>query len=67
MLNLPVLRAFIAGQATSETVIRERVMRRQRASHFLEAAKRAVEAAIKDLKAVAMAYLAAANLSDAEA
>jgi type I restriction enzyme S subunit len=61
LLNLPVPRALIAGQATYEAAVRQMVTQRQHATRLLDAAKRAVEMAIEDSEAAALAYLAAAN------
>lgn len=61
LLNLPVPRALITGQATYETAVRLMVTQRQRATRLLDAAKRAVEIAIEDSEAAALAHLAAAN------
>lgn len=59
--NLPVPRALITGQATYQAAVRRMVAQRQRATRFLDAAKRAVEIAIKDPQSAALAHLAAAN------
>ena len=67
LLNLPVPRALIAGQATYEAAVREMVTQRQRATRLLDAAKRAVEIAIEDSEAAALAYLTAANPPAADA
>ncbi len=61
LLNLPVPRALITGQATYQAAVRQMVTQRQRATRFLDAAKRAVEIAIEDSEAAALAHLAAAN------
>lgn len=61
LLNLPVPRALIAGQATYETAVRQMVTLRQCTTRLLDAAKRAVEIAIEDSEAAALAHLAAAH------
>lgn len=54
--------------ALSRTVlVRQIATQRQRATRLLDAAKRAVEIAIEDSEAVALAYLAAANPSETAA
>lgn len=67
LLNLPVPRALITDQAVYHTAVRQMVKQRQRATRLLEAAKRAVEIAIEDSEAAALAHLAAANPPDAAA
>lgn len=67
LLNLPVPRALITDQVTYETAVRHMVTHRQRATRLLDAAKRAVEIAIEDSEAAALAYLAAANPPEAAA
>lgn len=67
LLNSPVPRALITDQATCETAMRRMVTQRQRTTRFLDAAKRAVENAIEDGEAAALAHLAAANPPDAAA
>ena len=61
LLNLPVPRALIANQAFYETAIHQMVSHRQHAARLLDAAKRAVEIAIEDSEAAALAYLAQAS------
>ena len=63
----PVPRALIADQATDETAVRQKVTHRQRATHLLDAARRAVEIAIEDSEAAALVHLAAATPPDAAA
>lgn len=67
LLNLPVPRALITDQAVYHTAVRQMVKQRQRATRLLEAAKRAVEIAIENSEAAALAHLAAANPPDAAA
>nr|EES52632.1 MAG: protein of unknown function [Leptospirillum ferrodiazotrophum] len=57
LLNLPVPRALITGQATYQTAVRQMVKQRQRATRLLDAAKSAVEIAIEYSEASALAYL----------
>jgi hypothetical protein len=48
-------------------LVRQIATQRQRATRLLDAAKRAVEIAIEDSEAAALAYLAAANPSETAA
>lgn len=57
LLNLPAPRALIAGQAAYETAVRQMVVQRQRATHLLDAAKRAIEIAVEDSEVAALAHL----------
>jgi len=59
LLNLPVPRALIAGQATYEAAVHQMVRQRQRATRLLDAAKRAVEIAIEQDEGAGMAYIEA--------
>jgi len=59
LLNLPVPRALIAGQATYEAAVRQMVTQRQRATRLLDAAKRAVEIAIEQDEGAGIAYIEA--------
>lgn len=61
LLNLPVPRALIAGQATYETAVRQMVTQRQRATVLLDAARRAVEIAIEEGEPTALEYLQDVN------
>lgn len=57
----------LTDQATYETAVQQMVTHRQRATRPLDAAKRAVEIAIEDSEAAALAHLAAANPPEAAA
>lgn len=59
LLNLPLPKVLISGQASYLAAVREMVAQRQRATQLLDAAKRAVEIAIEDSEAAALAYLEA--------
>jgi hypothetical protein len=57
LLNLPLPRVLISGQAAYLVAVREMVAQRQRATQLLDAAKCAVEIAIEDNEASALTYL----------
>ncbi|XVJ71170.1 MAG: restriction endonuclease subunit S [Rhizobacter sp.] len=59
LLNLPLPKVLISGQASYLAAVREMVAQRQRATQLLDAAKRAVEIAIEDSEAAALANLEA--------
>lgn len=61
LLALPVPRSLIADQATYSTAVSQMIAQRQRATQFLDAAKRAVEIAIEDSEAAALAFLDTVN------
>lgn len=57
LLSLPIPAIDAKTQLTIQQSVQEAAARRQRASSLLEAAKRAVEIAIEDSEAAALAYL----------
>lgn len=57
LLSLPLPRVLISGQEIYLAAVREMVAQRQRSTQLLDAAKRAVEIAIEDSEAAALAYL----------
>lgn len=57
LLNLPLPRVLISGQATYFSAVRGMVAQRLRATQLLNAAKRAVEIAIEDSEAAALQFL----------
>lgn len=61
LLNLPIPRSLIADQAIYQTAVRQMVTQHQRATHLLDAAKRAVEIAIEDSEDAALTHLTVAN------
>lgn len=65
LLALPI--PAIAPSVQVQDAVRQSAHARQRATRLLDAAKRAVEIAIEDSEAAALAHLAAANPSDAAA
>lgn len=67
LLALPIPAIAPSVQAQVQDAVRQSAHARQRASRLLDAAKRAVEIAIEDAEAAALAHLAAANPPDAAA
>jgi type I restriction enzyme S subunit len=61
LLALPIPAIPSGTQAQVQQAVRRSAQARQRATRLLDAAKRAVEMAIEDSEAAALAYLAAAN------
>lgn len=61
LLALPIPTIAPSVQAQVKDAVQQSVHARQRATRLLDAAKRAVEIAIEDSEAAALAYLAAAN------
>jgi hypothetical protein len=61
LLALPIPAIPSGTQAQVQQAVRRSAQARQRATRLLDAAKRAVEIAIEDSEAAALAYLAAAN------
>lgn len=57
LLSMPLPKVLISHQATYLAAVREMVAQRQRAAQLLDVAKRAVEIAIEDSEAAALAYL----------
>ncbi|EMK6863933.1 hypothetical protein H8F06_09495 [Vibrio fluvialis] len=57
LLNIPIPRALISNQVNYVKAMQEMIAQRQLAVSLLEAAKRAVEIAIEDSEAAALAYL----------
>ena len=57
LLRLPVPRALILQANEYVAAVRSVIAKRERATQLLDAAKRAVEIAIEDSEAAAMAYL----------
>ncbi len=58
LLNLPVPRALIAEQKIYTKAVQQMIEQRQQATRLLNAARHAVEIAIEDSEAAALAYLA---------
>jgi len=67
LLALPIPAIPSGTQAQVQQAVRQSAQARQRATRLLDAAKRAVEIAIEDSEAAALAYLAAANPSETAA
>jgi hypothetical protein len=67
LLALPIPAIAPSVQTQVQDAVRQSAHARQRASRLLDAAKRAVEIAIEDSEAAALAYLAAANPPEAAA
>lgn len=67
LLALPIPAIAPSVQAQVQDAVRQSAHARQRATRLLDAAKRAVEIAIEDSEAAALAYLASANPPDATA
>lgn len=67
LLALPIPAISPSVQTQVRDAVRQSAHARQRATRLLDAAKRAVEIAIEDSEASALAYLAAANPPDAAA
>lgn len=67
LMAMPIPAIAPSVQAQVQDAVRQSVQARQRATHLLDAAKRAVEIAIEDSEAAALAYLAAANPPEAAA
>jgi hypothetical protein len=67
LLALPIRAIAPSVQAQVQDAVRQSAHARQRATRLLDAAKRAMEIAIEDSEAAALAYLAAANPPDAAA
>lgn len=67
LLALPIPAIAPSVQAQVQDAVRQSAHARQRATRLLDAAKRAVEIAIEDSEAAALAYLAAANPPEAAA
>lgn len=67
LLALPIPAIAPSVQAQVQDAVRQSAHARQRATRLLDAAKRAVEIAIEDSEAAALAHLAAANPPDAAA
>lgn len=61
LLSPPVPQTLISSQTTYPAAVRQMVTQRQRATRLLDAARRAVEIAIEDSEAAALAHLAATN------
>jgi restriction endonuclease S subunit len=61
LLALPIPAIAPSAQAQVQHAVRQSAQARQRAAGLLDAAKRAVEIAIEDSEAAALAHLAAAN------
>lgn len=57
LLRLPVPRLLIQQADEYVTAVRSSIAKRERATQLIEAAKRAVEIAIEDSEAAALAYL----------
>jgi len=67
LLALPIPAIAPSVQAQVQDAVRQSAHARQRATRLLDAAKRAVEIAIEDSEAAALAYLDAISLPDAAA
>jgi len=67
LLALPIPAIPSGTQAQVQQAVRQSAQARQRATRLFDAAKRAVEIAIEDSEAAALAYLAAANPSETAA
>jgi len=67
LLALPIPAIAPSVQAQVQDAVRQSAHARQRATRLLDAAKRAVQIAIEDSEAAALAHLAAANPPDAAA
>jgi type I restriction enzyme S subunit len=67
LLALPIPAIPSGTQAQVQQAVRQSAQARQRATRLLDVAKRAVEIAIEDSEAAALAYLAAANPSETAA